>query len=621
MTDRDPDHDPGHEYDPDELPQDDAVIGRALRISFAVLGAALAIAALVYALVRAGGGEEPESVIEASAPERVVAEARAPDVRFTDVTAAAGVDFVHFNGARGEKLLPETMGGGAAFLDYDGDGDQDLLFVNGDAWPHHEAPSPRPTMALYANDGRGVFSDVTRAAGLDVSFYGMGITAADYDGDDDVDLYFTAVGRNHLFRNEGGRFADVTAAAGVGGADDDWSTAATFFDADGDGDLDLFVGNYVEWSRDIDLRLDYRLTGVGRAYGPPLNYSGTYPRLYRNRGDGTFEDVSGETGIRIDNPATGLPVAKSLGLSPVDVDRDGALDLLVANDTVRNFYLRNRGDGTFEEIGEVAGLAYDRNGSATGAMGCDAGFYRNDDDLGFLIGNFANEMTSVYVAQGSPGFFADEAIPDGIGAPTRQALTFGVSLLDYDLDGRLDMVQANGHLEESIADVDPSQSYEQSAQLFWNAGPDAARGFVEVTAEAAGDLARPIVGRGSAYADIDADGDLDLLLTQTGGAPLLLRNDQQLGHHWLRVRLIGPPGNRDAIGAEIRLTAGGVTQTRIVTPTRSYLSQSELAATFGLGESTSVERIVVHWPDGVEVEVSAPEIDREIRVEHSSTVG
>jgi hypothetical protein len=382
----------------------------------------------------------------------------------------------------------------------------------------------------------------------------------------------------------------------VGGDAGAWSTGAAFFDADGDGDLDLFVCNYVEWSRDIDIEVDYRLTGVGRAYGPPINYQGTHSRLYRNEGDGRFTDVSAEAGIQVENPATGAPVGKALAVGVLDVDGDDRLDLLVANDTVQNFFFHNLGGGRFEETGELYGLAYDRVGNATGAMGIDAGYYRNDRDLAWVIGNFANEMTSFYVSQGDPTLYADEAITAGIGASTRTALSFGVVLFDYDLDGYLDLAQSNGHLEEEIGVVDPSQSYEQSAQLFWNHSGSGA--FVPVPAETLGDLATPIVGRGMSYGDLDGDGDLDLLLLELGGSPLLLRNEQALGHHWVRLRLVGNGMNRSAIGATVELTAGGMTQRRTVAPSRSYLSQVELPLTFGLGESETLDAVVVRLPDG-----------------------
>lgn len=606
--------DPSLDNDEEWVPEDDAVIGRAFRRSLlAIAGIALVVALGIF-LSRNEEAAGPERAIERSAPEVVVETADPPQVVFTEHTAEAGVDFVHFNGAVGEKLLPETMGGGVAFFDIDNDGDQDLLFTNSCDWPHTEKPrNPQPTPALYRNNGEGAFENITVGSGLDRPFYGMGVAVADYDADGWTDLFLTAVGGNRLYRNLGDNtFREVTARAGVAGGEQEWSASATFFDADGDGDLDLFVTNYVRWSKEIDFELDYRLTGVGRAYGPPQNYQGTYSYLYRNKGDGTFEDISAEAGIRIENPATQVPVGKSLAVAVVDVDVDGYQDFFVANDTVRNFFFHNRGDGTFEEVGEIFGLAYDRNGNATGAMGADVAFYRNDQNLGFMIGNFANEMTSVYVAQDDPGIFVDEAIGEGIGAPSRRMLSFGVLLFDYDLDGRLDLLQANGHLEEEIGSVDPSQQYRQSAQLFWNAGLEG--GFVPVEPDSTGDLARPIVGRGSAYADIDGDGDLDLALAQVGGSPLLLRNEQATGHHWLRLELVGRAPNLDAIGAWVEVEVGGMVQRHQVMPTRSYLSQVEKALTFGLGTAEALDRVEVFWPGGETQVLEGLEIDRAHRV-------
>ncbi len=597
---------------------DDEVIGVWFRRSLVIFGL---LAAVVLGLVWFGGragDEAPEVTIQKEAPREVAVLTDRPTLEFTEIGAAAGIDFVHENGATGEKLLPETMGSGAAFFDYDGDGDQDLLLVNSKPWPHSGTGGSGTTSRLYANDGGGAFEDVTAAVGLDQPLYGTGMAIGDYDGDGRSDLFLAAVGSNRLYRNTPAGFVDVTDQAGVSGDETDWSTGAAFFDSDGDGDLDLFVANYVTWSRDIDREVDYRLTGVGKAYGPPVNYEGTHSRLYRNDGGGAFTDVSEEAGIRVANQATGVPVGKGLGVAPVDVDLDGRMDLFVANDTVRNFLFHNLGDGKFEEVGEYWGVAYGRQGEATGAMGVDAAYFRNDPELGFAIGNFANEMTSLYLAQGDPTLFADEAIGEGIGAPSRQALSFGVLFLDVDLDGRLDVLQANGHLESEINTVDPSQTYRQETQLFWNAGPDARVGFELLPGESTGDLARQIVGRGSAYADADGDGDLDVVLTQTGDRPLLLRNDQASGHHWLRVRLEGAPENPEAIGARVVLTAGGMTQVRLVGPAKSYQSHSELPVTFGLGASEAVESLVVIWPDGSEQPVEVPGVDRQIEIVYGS---
>src|SRR6185503_5317798 len=309
------------------------------------------------------------------------------------------------------------------------------------------------------------------------------------------------------------------------GTKDGWSTCACFFDADKDGDLDLYVGNYVRWSRAIDLEIGFTLNGKDRAYGPPTTFEGMQPYFYSNGGDGRFTDVSERSGFHVANPATGVPIGKALGVRANDPDLDGDLDLMVANDTVANFFYRNKGDGTFEEGAMGLGLAFDREGRATGAMGIDSAWFRNDQAIAYAIGNFANEMSSFYVSQGRADLWADEAIGVGIGAPTRKYLKFGTLFLDYDLDGRQDYLQANGHLESEIAQFQASQTYQQPAQLFWNAGDSAKRTFVEVNAESTGDLAHPIVGRGCASTDVDGDGDLDLLLTQSGGKPVLLRNE------------------------------------------------------------------------------------------------
>lgn len=633
---RDPQQDPDQYQEEllEDEERDDAVIGEAFRRSLWVMGAlALVVIAVVLWLKRSEApGEETE--IEAAAPEALAeVTIEVPPLPFTDVTAEAGIDFVHESGAEGEKLLPETMGAGAIFFDADDDGDADLFLPNGTAWPHSES-GRRASSAFYLNesDGSGAvrFVDRTSEAGLGTDYYATGGAVGDVDGDGRLDLFVSAVGENHLYRNigeSGGapRFVEITGDAGVAGEAGEWSTSAAFADVDGDGDLDLFVCNYVRWSREIDAEVNYRLTGVGRAYGPPVNYQGAFSYLYRNDStDGAirFSDVSEASGVHVKNAATGVPVGKALAVAPVDIDGDGHIDLMVANDTVQNFLFHNEGDGTFVETGELFGLAYGRAGEATGAMGIDAGHYRNDNDLGFAIGNFANEMTSLYMSQGEPTLFLDEAITDGVGAASRTLLTFGLLMFDVDLDGRLDILAANGHLEGEIGTVDPSQSYEQPSQLFWNAGPESRSAYLEVPLDSMGDLARPLVGRGSAYGDIDGDGDLDVIVTQTGRAPLLLRNDQALGHSWLRIALRAP-GSADpfAIGAWVELEADGVVQRRRVMPTRSYQSQSELDLTFGLGQSTSIDGLEIHWPGGTVQSVDPATLELGKRVVIEKAVG
>ncbi len=579
------------------VPEDDAVIGRAFKGSLMVIAG---VAALVAAVLVLQGDQELEEEVrekDVGPIEDLEAPMEAlPTVRFTDVTAAAGIDFSHRNGAAPSsdvKLLPETMGGGAAFLDYDGDGDQDLLLVDSGAFGPASAGN-----ALYRNDGQGRFENVTAASGLGGAPYGMGVAVGDHDGDGDVDVFLTGVGGNRLYRNDPGGFTDVTAAAGVGGSPDEWTTSSGFFDADGDDDLDLFVCHYVRWSPEIDADIGYTLNGEDSAYGSPLNYQGTFSSLYRNDGGGAFTDVSAEAGIQVANAATGAPMGKALGVAFRDLDGDGRTDILVANDTVQNHLFLNEGDCRFKEVADRTGFGFDSNGGATGAMGIDAADFRGDGSLGVCIGNFANESSSLYVRQRGRLRFNDDAMGEGIGSPSRLRLSFGLFFLDYDLDGRLDLLQVNGHLDETINEVQPSQTYRQPAQLFWNQGPEARACFTEVPAAETGDLGRDLVGRGSAYADIDGDGDLDVLLCQVGAPPVLLRNDQDLGRRVLRVRLRQPGMNRDALGARVEVDVNGRTLVREVTATRSYLSQSELPLTFGLGAEGVIERVEVIWPDG-----------------------
>ncbi len=582
---------------------DDAVIGRAFRGSAFALVALLLIGGATWWYLKRKPAPAAPKLTQLSSP---VAPQRAmeqmPTVRFTDITAASGVKFIHNNGATGDKLLPETMGSGVAILDFDNDGDQDLLFVNGTSWPG-KAPQGRTpaTQALYRNEGGAKFTDVTAGSGLDVSFYGMGVAAGDFDNDGLVDLFFTAVGENKLFRNTGGgKFQDVTSSAGVAGTPTQWTTAATWLDYDNDGDLDLYVGRYVKWSREIDFEVGYKLVGIGRAYGPPMNFEGAFASFFRNDGQGKFTDVSKDAGVEVRNPATGVPAAKTLGVAPIDLDDDGWIDLVVANDTVQNFVFHNQKNGTFKEIGALSGIAFDSYGNTRGAMGIDAARYRGGKTAGIAIGNFANEMTALYVAQNNASLiFTDETISEGVGPASRLPLKFGIFFFDYDLDGRLDLLSVNGHLEEEITKVQQSQHYAQPAQLFWNNGAADGPGFTLVPEDRSGrDLVKPIVGRGSAYGDLDNDGDLDIVFTQTAGAPLILRNDQSLNRRWLRLKLVGKKSNREALGAWVRVRVGDQLLARQVMPTRSYLSQSELPVTIGLGPGDKFSDLEVAWPGG-----------------------
>ncbi len=547
-----------------------------------------------------------------------------PTVRFRDITEAAGIRFRHFNGKTGRKLLPETMGSGVAFFDFDVDGHIDLLFVNSCPWPGWEAPQPKPTLAVYRNRGDGTFDDVTVEVGLDVTLYGMGVTAGDYDNDGFPDVFISCVGKHRLFHNEQGkRFVDVTDLAGVGGPGDwpkvipqsfyEWGqpipfgASAAFLDYDGDGKLDLFVTHYVTWSPKIDLSIDARLTGGTRAYVKPQEFEGAQCVLYRNVDGRRFVDVSKETGIEVFEREGVRPdgrlraVGKALGVIVCDPDEDGWPDIVVANDTVRNFFFHNvpgpNGSRIYREIGLENGIAY-AEGRARGGMGIDYGEYR-PGKCAVVIVNFANEPNSFFGLDNKSRLeFSDAALSVGLAGPSRGPLKFGAFFFDYDLDGRLDLLTCNGHLEPDISIVQASQTFAQSAQLFWNTG-GGQRLFEPVTAEHAGpDLFQPIVGRGSAFADIDGDGDLDVVLTENDGPAKLFRNEHQLGHHWLRLKLVGngTTTNRDAIGAVVTVEAEGLKQTRFVVSGRGYLSQCELTLTFGLGPRTKVDKVTVRWP-------------------------
>ncbi|MBX3442915.1 MAG: CRTAC1 family protein [Planctomyces sp.] len=601
----------------EEVERDDAIIGKALRVSFIVF---FSMAAVVAAAVLYLSRPEPRPDVApteiAAGRVREQSSQDLPTVAFTDVTEQAGLDFVHENGAAGEKLLPETMGGGCAVLDYNGDGRPDILLVNSRRWDWDGRPAPAspPTLKLYRNDGELRFTDVTAEAGLDITLYGMGCAVGDFDNDGDPDLFISAVGQSRLFRNDGGRFVDITGEAGIGGRDTDWTTSCGWFDYDNDGDLDLWVCHYVKWDKETDLRLDFRLVGHGRAYGRPQEFEGTYNALYRNDGDGRFTDVSAEAGIQLNEPRRNAPMAKSLGLVFADFDGDGWMDVVVANDTVQNFLFHNQRDGTFKEVGAVASIAFDvETAGARGAMGIDVGCFREGDEcLGVVIGNFANEMSALYVTQPGTLMFQDEAVATGLGPETRLFLSFGTLFVDVDLDGRPDIFHANGHLEDDIALVQASQTYEQAPQLFWNAGPESPTEFVQLGAEQLGlDFLRPLVGRGALCADFDGDGDPDLLITTVGQKPRLLRNDQDLGHHWVRFLLEGTGSNRDAIGARIDVHLKDRRLRHFVSAAKSYLSSSEKAVTVGLGAADVIDHVDIQWPDGSKQTLRDIEVDRE----------
>jgi hypothetical protein len=505
-----------------------------------------------------------------------------PGFQFADVTSQAGIQFHHNSGAFGGKFLPETLGSGCAFLDYDRDGWQDILLIDGADWPRHK--KTRSTLRLYHNNGNGTFSDVTARAGLDVELYGMGVAVGDYNNDGFPDILVTCVGQNRLFRNTGkGTFVDVTGTSGLG-KHEGFSTSALWFDYDRDGLLDLFVCNYVKWSPEHDVFCS--LDGKHKSYCTPEAYRGETCWLFHNRGDGTFEDVTAASGI-FDSSS------KSLGVALIDDDHDGWPDLLVANDTQPNKLYRNQRNGTFKDVAVDAGLAFSNEGKARAGMGVDVADFENSGASGVGITNFDNEMIGLYRA-GSKGF-EDIAGQTGVGLASKNSLGFGCTFLDVNLDGWLDFAVANGHIDETVRNIRGNVGYAQPPQLFLN---DGKAGFRDVAADVGGGFDQPKVGRGLAYADFDRDGDLDLLLTTNNGPAYLYRNDQTAGNRSIRFHLIGTKSNRDAIGAVVHVLAGGITQSRVVKDGSSYLSQSELAVTFGLEKRDRVDRVVIDWPSG-----------------------
>ena len=506
-------------------------------------------------------------------------------IAFTDVTAQAGIRFKHNSGAFGKKYLPETMGSGACFLDYDNDGWQDILLVNSMDWPGHKSGKSFP--ALYHNNRDGTFTDVTRQAGLAVEMYGLGCAVGDYDNDGYVDIYITTVGSNHLFHNlRNGRFADVTARAGVG--DPGFSASAVWFDYDNDGKLDLFVAHYIDWSIGTDqyCSLDNR----NKSYCTPQRYKGQSSTLFHNKGDGTFENVTQHAGLYD-------PTSKSLGVALLDYDNDGWLDLFVSNDTEPNKLYRNNHNGTFTDVAVAAGVAYSEAGTVRAGMGTDAADYDHSGRQSLVIGNFTNEGMALYHNEGS-GLFSDEAPATGIKRFSINSLTFGTFFFDYDLDGLPDILAVNGHVSDDINVVQPNVKYAQPPHLFHNLGKNK---FEEVTSKLGSALQRPIVGRGAAYGDFDNDGDLDLLITANNGQARLLRNDNGNQNDMLRVKTVGTRSNRDGIGAKVTVkTNAGTRLSAMVKTGSSYLSQSELPLTFGLGKPGSVKTVNLEivWPSG-----------------------
>ena len=533
---------------------------------------------------------EPPSP-SSSAPPAASPSASAPELRFTDVTAAAGIRFTHMAGARGQRWYPETIGSGVAFFDYNGDARPDILFVNGQAWPSTtEAGKAAATLQLYRNNGAGGFDEVTASAGLAVSLYGMGVAVGDYDNDGDRDLFISGYRRHAFFINQGdGTFAETAVGIGAG----TWGAGAAFFDYDRDGWLDLVLASYVTWTPELEAGLDCTYGSPHKDYCPVRYFKGEGLSLYRNQGDGTFRDVTAAAGVA-------SPGTRAFAPAIFDVDEDGWPDIFVASDGTPSRLWRNRGDGTFEDVGVQTGIVLDEGGAAYAGMGIDYAFPRNDGQLCVAIGNFVGEPTTMHcrAPQGDAGFhpdlYAEMSARLGVGRRTLQSVTFGLFFVDADLDGFQDLFMVNGHVVDEARLRNAPRA--QRPQLFRNMGDGR---FQEVAAAPGSGLDRSLVGRGAAYADYDGDGDADIVVQQNQGPALLLRNDLTPRRHFLRVQLTGTKSNRDGIGADVRVYTDAGAQRQMLRTGISYLSQSDFPLLFGLGQATRAARVEIVWPSGV----------------------
>ena len=514
-------------------------------------------------------------------------------IHYTDVTAAAGIDFTHYNGAQGNYYYVETYGSGAGFFDYDNDGWMDIYLINGSSLSG-ESPDPLPVNHLYRNEGDGTFTNVTEKTGTGDAGYGMGLSAADYDNDGDTDLYVTNFGPNTLYRNEGdGTFTDVTEKTGTG--DERWASSCGFLDYDGDGDLDLFVANYVIYSLDDDILCK---KGKIRSYCDPDVYDPIGDILYRNDGD-TFTNVTAETGITLEG--------RGLGVAFQDYDEDGDTDIYVSNDGTMNFLYENRGGG-FSEVGLQAGTRYNKNGRAEAGMGVDFGDFDNDGQQDIVVGNFSFETNTLYHNLGH-GQFVDASDRLGIGEVSYMPLSFGMKFLDFDNDGHLDIFAANGHVLDNIAEVDSAHSYAQVNQMLRN---ENGKRFVDVSKTLGPDFVTKNVGRGLALADYDNDGDLDLLISTEADRPYLLRNDGGNQRHWLLIHLTGAV-QKDALGARVIVTANGKRQIKQRQSGSSYLATHDPRLHFGLDQATRAN-VEIHWPGGQVQKLENVEADQILRI-------
>jgi len=526
---------------------------------------------------------------------------------FVEITQHAGIDFRHNSGAFGKKYLPETLGAGCAFFDFDNDGWLDILLINSTGWPQHPLnAATRSTMKLYRNDRNGKFTDVTQAAGLDIEMYGIGVAVGDYDNDGFVDFYVTCYGQSQLFHNNGnGTFTEVTEQAGLGGYEG-LSTSALWFDYDRDGHLDLLVSNYVRWSPETDIYCS--LDGKTKSYCTPEAYPGDTCWLFHNHGDGTFEDLTGPSGLHDST-------SKSLGLTMLDYDLDGWPDVFIANDTQPNKLYHNNGDGTFFEDAIRAGVAFSEDGVARAGMGVDAADYDNSGLPSLVVTNFSQQMVGLFHNAGH-GFFVDEAPNSAVGQSSRLTLGFGCFFFDYDLDGRLDLLVANGHIEPSISHVETSVSYAEAPHLFHNEGHGQ---FRDVAAFVGSSFATPKVSRGAAYGDFDNDGDFDVLITTNNGPTHLYRNDGG-SNRSIRFQTVGTKSNREGIGTNVRIWTPDGVRWLTVKGGSSYLSQSDRRVTFGLGQYQSIDKVVFEWPSGLKQELGKLPADRAYVVEEGKGI-
>ena len=544
----------------------------------------------------------------AQSPQSQQSPAPPSKIHFEDITHSAGLHFTHNNAASGKKYLPETMGSGVAFLDYDNDGWQDILLVNGEDWPSPSSASKKhhSTLALYRNNHDGTFTDVTQKAGLAVEMMGMGVAIGDYDNDGFDDIFITALGQSHLFHNNGNStFTDVTQKAGLVGPQE-FSTAAAWVDYDRDGHLDLVVGNYVQWTPETDIYCT--LDGKTKSYCTPESYNGASVRLWHNRGNGTFEDATQKAGL-FDTSS------KSLGIAILDANQDGWPDIFVSNDTQPNKLYMNNTNGTFTEKAVPSGVAYSEDGVARAGMGVAAADYDRSGYPSLIITNFSNQMLAFYHNERN-GLFVDEAPHSEVGRASLLTLGFGCFFFDYDLDGWPDIYIANGHIEEAIERVQPRVKYAEPPHLFRNLG---AGKFAEVTDAMGRAFASPRVARGAAYGDINNDGAPDVLVSTNGGSAVLFKNTGATNHS-LRIKLVGTKSNRDGLGATVRVTNGSETQMKMLTSGGSYLSSSELILSFGLGDHAKAGAIEITWPSGQKDQLKDVPADQIITVKEGSGI-